>query len=259
MNPGWPAPIREVSDPAHVEQSGDGQSGDGVFRVHRRDGAVVYVKVARAPHRLAELRVEADALRRLDGRLGAPAVLAYHEDHAGWLVTTEVSGLPCHVLAETLPPRDLLASLARALRQLHDLPATGFADRRPSEVVRVALARAEAGLVDLDELDPERAGMDIDQLVDELTGSVPDVGPAVLTHGDPCLPNLLATPEGVVTGLVDWGRAGLADPYLDLALLHRSFLRNAGELDEGVLCEAYGVESLDHERLAFYRLLDEFF
>lgn len=83
----------------------------------------------------------------------------------------------------------------------------------------------------------------------------------VVCHGDLCLPNLLIDPETLeVSGLIDLGRLGTADPYADIALL----LANAREtwLDEPTACRAdrrfaehYGID-LDAARQRFYLLLD---
>ena len=83
----------------------------------------------------------------------------------------------------------------------------------------------------------------------------------VVCHGDLCLPNVLVDPAtGQVTGLIDLGRLGTADPYGDIALL----LATARETwtDEVMArradqesAEIYGTE-LDPERQDFYLRLD---
>ncbi|HLX56069.1 MAG TPA: phosphotransferase, partial [Ktedonobacteraceae bacterium] len=58
---------------------------------------------------------------------------------------------------------------------------------------------------------------------------------------------------------IDWGRAGIADRYQDLALAARSLAYNFGPGWESLLWEAYGLQTVDAAKIAFYRLLDEFF
>jgi kanamycin kinase len=85
----------------------------------------------------------------------------------------------------------------------------------------------------------------------------------VVVHGDPSLNNLLVDPGGAkpVT-FIDVGRAGRADRHLDLAV----FLRGLGDhwhdranpdLADRFI-DRYGLAP-DEDRLAWYRLLDEFF
>jgi len=83
----------------------------------------------------------------------------------------------------------------------------------------------------------------------------------VVCHGDLCLPNILVDPAtGEVTGLIDLGRLGKADPYGDIALLiatargawsDEAMARRAEE----EFASVYGTE-LDPDRLDFYLRLD---
>ncbi len=83
----------------------------------------------------------------------------------------------------------------------------------------------------------------------------------VVCHGDLCLPNILVDPAtGQVTGLIDLGRLGTADPYGDIALLLATARETwtddvmARRADQE-FAEIYGTE-LDPERQDFYLRLD---
>jgi aminoglycoside phosphotransferase len=82
----------------------------------------------------------------------------------------------------------------------------------------------------------------------------------VFTHGDYCLPNILIDHTHTqINGFIDWGRAGIADRYQDLALATRSLIYNFGPGWESLLWKEYGLETVDYGKLEFYQLIDEFF
>ena len=106
---------------------------------------------------------------------------------------------------------------------------------------------------DLDDLDEERRGWTLDRLVAELLATRPADEDLVVCHGDLTLDNVLFDPDtGRATGLIDAGRLGVADRWMDLALATRSL----GPAADRYLAR-YGIAP-DPAKLAFYRLLDEF-
>ena len=62
-----------------------------------------------------------------------------------------------------------------------------------------------------------------------------------------------------LSGFIDGGRAGLADPYQDLALAARSLASHLGPLWVPEFFGRYGIGPVDERKLRFYTLLDEFF
>ncbi len=89
----------------------------------------------------------------------------------------------------------------------------------------------------------------------------------VLTHGDFCLPNILAE-HGHISGFIDTGKMGPADKWQDIAIVLRSLKHNfAGKYTGGksypgydpqMLLDELGIE-MDEEKNRYYRLLDELF
>jgi streptomycin 3"-kinase len=84
----------------------------------------------------------------------------------------------------------------------------------------------------------------------------------VVCHGDACMPNFMIDPESFqCTGLIDFGRLGTADRYVDLALMVANARESwASQEDEAegcaILFDTLGIKVPDKERLAFYLRLD---
>lgn len=238
-------------------------TGRAVWRAARQD-TVCFVKVGPdgGPDGIA---AEVKRLDWLAGRAAVPEVLAHavDEDGQGWLVTAEAAGLaahdPLHRMASVEP---LLGALGRGLRGLHDsLPVDGCPfDARLDLVLAHTEARAAAGMVDVDGLEPAYRRFSVDQLLERVHETRP-AEPAedlVVTHGDPCLPNLLVDPAvNEVTGVLDVGRLGVSDRYRDLGIALRSIARNLGPEVAWRFLDAYGLPHPDLQRLEYYVLLDE--
>jgi aminoglycoside phosphotransferase len=245
-----------------------GDSGASVLRFDRPNGSAVYLKsLPVAPSKsVRSLFDEAERLGWMHAvGLSVPAVLQYHEwKGREYLLLTAMPG------SDAAAPRSddhraaVIAALAAGLKQVHstNISACPFdASRR----VRLAEAatRLTAGLVRESEFDAVRQGRSAADLHAELLGTQPAIEERVFTHGDYCLPNVLLQPDGAggyrVSGFVDCGRAGVADPYQDLALCARSIAFNFGPEWVPTLFARYGIDRVDEVRLGWYQLLDEFF
>lgn len=207
---------------------------------------------------------------------GDPAEIAAEVERLEWLWTT---GIPCpavvdhtpgRLVTRTLPGRSAAAGdwppgvlprivdgLTDVLHALQALPIADCPfDRRLPVSVERAEANAAGGRVDLDDLDEERRGWTLDRLLDESRATRPSIEEPVVSHGDLSLPNVIMDDDGRVTGLVDLGLLGVADRHCDLALAGRSLVFNHGDRYAERLYARF--PDVDRERLAFYRLLDEF-
>jgi kanamycin kinase len=245
----------------------DGMSGARVWRL--RGPSECYLKVAgRSAHPGFDPRAEAVRLEWLAAHgIPVPAVIDLGGDaDVGWLVTAAAPGRSA---AHPWPPEQhdaVIDAWADVTRALHALPVEHCPFERSLDV-RITHARhaVDAALVDLDDLDDERAGWTGTQLLAELEATRPAVEELVVCHGDLCLPNVLLDPHTVtVTGLIDVGGLGRADRYADLALATRSLADDdlnpqfgPGAADR--FLARYGEVEVHRDRLAFYRLLDEFF
>ncbi len=152
----------------------------------------------------------------------------------------------------------LIEQLSTELRMIHELPI----DRCPFDAtlptkIELAKVKVADGLVNENDFDQSCLGRTAADLFDELLEAVPDDEDLVFTHGDYCLPNILLQ-DWRLSGFIDWGQAGVADRYQDIALMARSVESNFGYQWVSVLFEACGIEP-DHAKIRFYALLDEFF
>lgn len=208
----------------------------------------------------AELHDEVARLRWLASRgLPCPDVL-FEGTHCGhlWLLMSAVPGDDL-ASADSLSIETRIRILAGALHQLHAVdPAACPFDHRLDVRIEAARARMQAGLVDETDFDDDMLGETTAALFSRLVAEKPETADVVVTHGDACLPNFMAG-NGIFTGYIDCARLGLADRYQDIALACRSVADNFGDEWIELFLDCYGLAQADPAKLAYYRLLDEFF
>lgn len=246
-------------------RASEGESGDAVFR--RSDGAAfAKVSLGKGAVQLGEERLRTEWLAPFG--LGSAAVLDWYASSDGaCLVTRAVPGVP----ASDLTAVELLEawpSIAERMRALHEIPVGDcpFARGLSSMFARATDVVAR-NAVNPDFLDPDQQGISPSVLLERVRAELPqrlaqESRERVVCHGDACLPNFMVDPETLrCTGLIDLGRLGTADRYVDFSLL----LANARETwtDAGQslaarksLFEVHGIGAPDDERLGFYLRLD---
>lgn len=232
-----------------------GEAGARVFRIE----GLGYLKFG--TDRIAvDISAEQARLDWLQGRVPCPAILHYEADATrAWLLTSEMPGRMTEEVLDADPdlaPR-LAVELAAFLRRLHALPVGDCPfDATHPERLSAARQNIDAGLVDEDDFDPEREGWSAEQVWDALQAELPARFERVVTHGDFSLGNIFVDDDLRVTGIIDLGRLGVADPYQDLAILWNC-LEDYGH--GAALFAAYGVAEPDESRLRFHLMLDELF
>jgi aminoglycoside phosphotransferase len=229
-------------------------------------GLAAYLKVAPAGGPSDPEREKA-VLEWLDGKLDVPKVLGFEESNGKCLILlSEIKGVPAseYVAANSHDPSLIerhVEQAARAMRAIHDLPIDACPLREDIDIKLVsALENIRRGFVDESDFDLENQGRTAEAIYEELVEKKPAAEDLVFTHGDLCLPNYMVL-DGEISGFIDFDRGGVADRCQDIALFLRCFGFNA---DNGMnvnetFCRAYGLESLDGEKLYYYRLLDELF
>ncbi len=234
----------------------DGMSGAGVYFIPRLNA---YLKLSHDPLRV-DLRPEYERLAWLDGELPVPEVLYFGAfDTRQYLLLSALSGTHADQPGCWADPAQQVAVLAEGLRLIHALDFRRCPFARPLDtMLALAQARLEGVLVDADDFDDERDGWSPQAAFNELLATYPAVEEQVWVHGDYCPPNVLLA-DGRISGFIDWGRAGIADPYQDLALAEREIADNLGAEWALAFLRAYGLADVDWDRIRFYKLLDEFF
>lgn len=242
-----------------------GESGDALFR--RRDGSA-YAKVS-AGSGVARLDDERRRTTWLSAfELRSPMVLDWHvSDGVACLVTSSVPGIP----ADQLEAPALIKAWPSIVAQVRDLHAIPVEDCPFDRGLRTMFGRAVDVVardgVNPDFLDPDDQEIPPQTLLERLRTELPErlaqeSGDRVVCHGDACMPNFMVNPETLrCTGMIDLGRLGTADRYVDFALLvgnTRETWRTAGEAQtaRNRLFDIHAIADADEARLDFYLRLD---
>jgi len=229
-----------------------------VFRLEAENGKSLYLKIA-ARISGNSLIPEKLKLGWLQNQLFVPKVVLFAEDeNTDYLLLSEISGIDASDDSLSENAADVIEQLAKGLKMVHSLPIESCPfNARLNYKIELAKERILKGLVDESDFDDERAGSRAEDLFQELLATKPSEEDLVFTHGDYCLPNIILE-NGKLSGVIDWGNAGVADRYQDIALLTRSVSYNFGEDWEKIVFEIYGIAP-DWKKIDFYKLLDEFF
>jgi len=203
---------------------------------------------------------EVNILNWLGGKLPVPLVVAFSRDSENeYLILSEVAGINCVEAMETMTAERVVQLLAEGLRQIHalDIRDCPFDERIDGKLKR-GQDNVLNNLVEEEMFDQNRQGMTAGQVLELLQQDRPTENDLVFNHGDYCLPNVIIQNDQV-SGFVDLGRAGVSDRYNDLAIASRSIKYNLGPEFEPLFFEYYGFETIDPEKIAYYRMMDELF
>jgi aminoglycoside 3'-phosphotransferase-2 len=244
---------------------GIGESGASVWRCSAQHLPTLYLKVAPLAAE-PSLDEEDERLRWMhEHALFVPAVREYGcIDGYEYLLTEGIGGANAADSHWHGRPLEVARALGHGLARLHrtDISDCPF-DHRNERQIEEARGEVVAGRVREDEFDGKRLGRRAYEIFVDLLASVPADQDLVLVHGDFCLPNVIlqevANAGITVAGLVDCGRAGVADRYQDIALAIRSIDGNIGGECVAPFLETYGLDAVREDKIEFFMLLDEFF
>ncbi|MGY2063856.1 phosphotransferase, partial [Nocardia gipuzkoensis] len=167
-----------------------------------------------------ELEDERDRVEWLaaQGVPGPPMLDWIEQDAGACLITGAVAGVPANLVsAEEL--RSAWESIGRAVRRLHALPVRDCPfGRGLVEMVDRARDVVARNAVEPDFLPDEQREIAPEVLLERVAARMDrwlprEAAEAVVCHGDLCLPNIVLDPRThEVTGFIDLGRLGRADP-----------------------------------------------
>lgn len=235
-----------------------GCSGTAVYKLQKPESEDLYLKINPRPENAA-LFEEKLRLDWIGNRLPVPVVRFFGEDAAQeYLLLSALPGVDASDAALQGQVEQVVHLLAYGLRQIHALPIQSCPfNQRLEHRLEAARTRLMNGEVDESQFQGENRGRDIAQLYNELLSTAPESEDLVFTHGDYCLPNIIMN-QDTLSGFINWGSAGIADKYQDLALAVRSLRHNFGAAWVPLLLREYGLEKPDRFKIEFYVLLDEF-
>ncbi len=229
---------------------------------------------------------EYELLNWLDGRVGAPRVIDFErEEDNNYLVETRVPGIMTCDQDALADPAAVTHALAQGLIALREIPAEGCPfDSRLELQLAGARDRFKCGQIHQSDLSDEFLEKILNMPTPRLrrdargTEDFPSIAsvlnwlergrPAetpVFVHGDYCLPNVFLK-AGRFSGMLDFGRGGIADVYMDIALCVRSMWYNFCFLggmtrQEFMKFRTMLFEELemqpDEKRIRYYVYLDE--
>jgi aminoglycoside phosphotransferase len=222
-----------------------------VYRITRTGASTLYLKIG------ANLRDEFYRLLWLDTKLTVPQVELFAEqDGIGFLLLGELPGRPADLWEWGKEAGRLVSILGEAVRTIHHVDSSGCPfDASTSRLLAHAQHVVEGGHVHPSEFSQAYRHLTAAEVLNHTLCLRPLDIPAVFTHGDCCLPNIIITSEGQF-GFIDVGMAGVGDPWRDLALMGRSLHRNLGGQWIERFFDGYGTE-IDPRRMEFFAYLDQ--
>lgn len=238
-----------------------GMSGGTVFRLcDMQDQPDLYLKYGHGTV-ADDITAEMVRLNWLGQHIPVPEVKAFTaESDQAWLLMTALSGRTAYQMLEDEPDgrSQIVDAIAHFLRRLHAIPVHTCPFNSDHHLrMDLARQRLEAGLVDTGDFGDEYQGQTAQQVWDDIVSLLPFEPDPVVTHGDFSLDNILMHGHQV-TGCIDAGRAGIADRYQDLAILHDCLGEFSPALQDRLFA-TYGIAEPDMKKLHFHLGLDEFF
>lgn len=258
--PPLPATLADIVGERRWVRVDDGQSG---AVVHRLVGGQADLFLKCGEGALADAVFgEAARLRWLAGRVPAARVLAAEAlEGTAWMLTEALPGRSAGAWLSRYLDRtgELVGAVAGYMLALHGLPVDECPfDSSVAAWLPEARQRVASRLVDEDDFDSDHLGWSAARVLAEVESLAECATDRVVVHGDFSLGNLLIDDDGTVSGCIDAGRLGVADPYQDIAICWRD-LGGFGAATQAMFLDALRLDPPDWQRITLHRSLDELF
>lgn len=228
-----------------------------IARLALPDQGVAYLKEGEGTA-IEDIEAEAERLEWLQGRLQVPTVHRLPSSAGCTRVLLEaLPGRPAH--HARLPESRRIELLAEALQAVHAVPIADCPFRNTLErELAGAERRLRGGSLDIESFVAATKGITPAQALEQLHANKSLIKETVFTHGDYCLPNVMIA-KNRLSGVIDWGIAGVADPHRDFMAISESIAFNLGNKWVDRFFDFYGAGPPDQDRIRYYTLLDRFF
>ncbi len=241
------------------EQITLGETLANVFRLSKNGLAQLYLKITPTDH-WERPTLERDKLLWLGQHLPVPEVIAF-EEHEGMshLLMTALPGQDLVSMGNNINQGTAMTIIGEGLRMIHEVSIKDCPfNRTLGPTIAMIRQRVVSNLIDESDFDDRFQGLTADEVYAYMIATEPETEDAAFTHGDYCVPNIIADGDQL-SGFIDLGRAGVADPYTDIGIGIRSIIHNYGDAAVPEFLAAYGIQDLDEQKVSYYQTVDEFF
>lgn len=252
----YPPKLQTLLNGMQCEEDSIGRSTAGIYRYFNNKTSY-YLKIQPT---LQGLEREKHIMKWLQSRLPVPKKIYFKSyNDLDYFLMTEIEGeiLCSHYYLDN--PEKSVKLLADGIKMLQSIAIEDCPFDNGLEIkLEEALFNIENNLVDMYDWGENNRFKSPMELLIYLKYNRPTDVELSFTHGDYCLPNILAK-DGEISGFIDLGRGGMADIYQDIALCVRSLKHNYGTEDyTDLLFRHLGIEP-NWEKIEYYILLDELF
>lgn len=250
-----PVELRKYLVDMNIVEDDIGQSKAKVLYLKGKSKEL-YLKIEKGNK---EFSREQQVIMWLQERLPVPRIKTIlKENGLEYLLMTKVKGEMASSSKSQANPISLVKALADGIKKLQSIKIEECPfDCTIDYKLKLAKENIEKNEVDMENWEKDNVFSSPHELYTYLLDNKPQEE-LVFSHGDYCLPNVFIEGDKT-TGLIDLGRAGIADKWQDIALCLRSLEHNfKSKVYNDLLFEYLKIEP-NYDKIRYYILLDELF